>query len=578
MEPQTTRQKKSKATAGQMITGSEAIIRSLIEEGIDTIFGYVGGAIMPVYDALYDHSDKIHHVMVRHEQGAIHAADAYARLKKKPGVCFVTSGPGATNLITGLSNAMLDSVPLVCLSGQVPGPMLGADAFQETDLISISMPVTKWNFQITQTDEIPEAMARAFYIANSGRPGPVVIDLTKNAQINKLEWFYRKKPRIRSFIPYPKLDIEAVEDAAKLIDESERPMILAGHGILISEAHKELTKFAEKTGIPVASTLLGLSAFPSAHTQFVGMLGMHGNYGPNINTNKADLIIAIGMRFDDRVTGNLSTYAKQARVIHIEIDRAEIDKNVKADVAIIADAKQALIELNKKVRKREHTKWLQTFREYEKTEFEKVIRKDCHRDSGKIHMGEVIHRLSEKTKGNAIVVTDVGQHQMITARYYKFNKPFSLVTSGGLGTMGFGLPAGVGSKIAVPGREVYAITGDGGFQMTIQELGTIAQYQIPVKIILMNNSFLGMVRQWQDLFFEKRYSMTELVNPDFINIAREGYGIKALRLIEREKLEESLDTMIRHKGPFLLEVMVEKEHNVFPMVPAGGTVSEMMLE
>ncbi len=568
---------KKESKVSKVVTGSEAVILSLIEEQVEIIFGYVGGAIMPVYDALYNYPDKLNHIMVRHEQGAIHAAQGYARTSKKPGICFVTSGPGSTNLITGLADAMLDSTPVICFTGQVASTLLGSDAFQETDVIGISMSVTKWNFQITRADEIPEAIAKAFYIATSGRPGPVLLDITKDAQFGTLEFLYKKETKISSYMPYPKIEQQTVDEAAKLINKSKKPMILAGHGILLSKAQDAFRKFVDKTGIPVACTLLGLSALPSDHHLFVGMLGMHGNYGPNINTNKADLLIAVGMRFDDRVTGNLATYAKQAKVIHIEIDRAEIDKNVKADVAVVGDAKQALQELIPRVNKREHKAWLQTFRDYAKMEFEKIIKKDCYPTEGKIKMGEVVRMISEKTRGNAIIVTDVGQHQMKTARYYQFIRPNSLITSGGLGTMGFGLPSSVGTKLAAPEKEVIAFIGDGGFQMTIQELGTINQLRLPVKIILLNNTFLGMVRQWQDLFFDKRYSMTKLVNPNF-TIIGEGFGIKSSRVERRSELNDSIDELLAHKGPCLLEVIVEKEENVFPMIPAGGTVSEMRLE
>lgn len=567
----------AKIKSPRKITGSEAIVLALMEEGIDLVFGYIGGAIMPVYDALFDYKDHIHHVMVRHEQGAVHMAQGLARITKKPGVCFTTSGPGATNLITGLADAMLDSTPLVCITGQVTSGLLGTDAFQETDVLGISMPVTKWNFQITRPDEIPEAMAKAFYYARSGRPGPVVLDLTKDAQFGELEFSYEKITSTISYVPYPKVNQEKVLAAADLINNSKKPLVLVGQGVLLSEAQLEFKEFVEKAGLPVASTLLGLSAFPSNHPLFTGMLGMHGNYAPNINTNKCDLLIAIGMRFDDRVTGNLNTYAKQAKIIHIEIDRAEIDKNVVSDVAINADAKQALLALLPHIKPATHSSWLESFKELARHESEKIIEKDCYPVSGEIKMGEVIHQLSMKTGGEAIIVTDVGQHQMSTARYYQFNHINSLVTSGGLGTMGFGLPASIGAKLGAPDRQVIAILGDGGFQMTIQELGTLAQLGIPVKIILMNNEFLGMVRQWQDLFFEKRYAYTRLINPDFIKIA-EGFNIPAKKIVERHELSQALDDLLAVDTPFLLEVKVMKEDNIFPMVPAGGTVSEMRLE
>ncbi len=578
MDTQTKTKSEVKEKKQIRISGAEAVVRSLLEEGVDLMFGYVGGAIMPVYDSLYNYQDQLKHVMVRHEQGAMHAAQAYARISKKPGVCMATSGPGATNLITGLADAMLDSTPLVCITGQVVSPMLGTDAFQETDILGVSMPVTKWNIQITKSEEIPETIAKAFFIARSGRPGPVLIDITKDAQVAELDYSYKKVTQIRSYIPYPKLDIEKVKQAADLINAAKKPYILVGQGVLLSGAQKEFKEFVEKTGIPVGSTLLGLSAFPSNHPLFTGMLGMHGNYAPNFNTNESDLIIAIGMRFDDRVTGNVKTYATQAKIIHIDLDAAEIDKNIKTDVAIVADAMQTLHALIPLVNSNTHKEWLKTFSDLYNYEFEKVIKKDCYPTEGDIKMGEVINTLSEKTKGEAIIVTDVGQHQMASARYYKFNKTQSLITSGGLGTMGFGLPASVGAQIAAGSeRDVYAFIGDGGFQMTIQELGTISQLNLNVKIILLNNNFLGMVRQWQDMFNEKRYAYTELTNPDFITIAK-GFGINGKTISKREEVDEAIDNLIAFDGPFLLEVKVEKEANVFPMVPAGGTVSKMILE
>ncbi len=578
MDTQTKTQAKGQVPETRRVSGAEAVVLSLLEEGVDTMFGYVGGAIMPVYDVLYDYQDKLKHVMVRHEQGAIHAAQGYARISKKPGVCIATSGPGATNLITGLADAMLDSTPLVCITGQVISSLLGSDAFQEIDIVSISMPVTKWNFQVTRPEEIPEAMARAFFIARSGRPGPVLIDITKDAQFAQLDFVYEKIARIRSYTPIPMLNQEAVQKAGELINKAKKPMILAGQGILISGAQEEFRAFVEKTGIPVASTLLGLSALPSSHPLFTGMLGMHGNYAPNINTNKCDLLIAIGMRFDDRVTGNLNTYAKQAKVIHIDIDPSEINKNVTADVALIADARQAIEALTPIVKQNSHPEWLESFNKLYQHEFQKIIERDCYPSKGGIRMGEVIHNISKKTRGEAILVSDVGQHQMASARYYQFNKTNTQITSGGLGTMGFGLPASVGAALAAEeGTQVIAVIGDGGFQMTIQELGTISQSKLPVKIVLLNNNFLGMVRQWQDLFFDKRYSYTELTNPDFVTIAK-GFGIEGRTISAREDLEEAINNLLAHDGPFLLEVKVEKESNIFPMVPSGGTVSEMRLE
>ncbi|MEL0009188.1 MAG: biosynthetic-type acetolactate synthase large subunit [Flammeovirgaceae bacterium] len=559
------------------ILGSEALIKSLIEEGVDTIFGYPGGAIMPIYDSLYSYQDKINHILTRHEQGAIHAAQGYSRVSGKVGVCFATSGPGATNLITGIADAQIDSTPLVCITGQVPSQLLGTDAFQESDVIGISMPVTKWNYQITSSEEIDEIISKAFYIARSGRPGPVLIDITKDAQFSEVDFKYKKCERIRSYHPYPIINDKKVKKASKLINEAKKPLILVGQGVLLSNAENELIKFSEITGIPLASTLLGLSAVSCNHKNYVGYLGMHGNYGPNVKTNEADLIIAIGMRFDDRVTGDTSKYAVNAKIIHIEIDPSEIDKIIKTDVAINADAKEALICLNKIVQKNSHEEWISEFRECDKLEFDKIINKEINGSYDKLSMAEVIHKISEFTQGKSIIVTDVGQHQMVASRYYKFTEPNSNITSGGLGTMGFALPAAMGSKIGNPNREVIAVIGDGGIQMTIQELATISQYSIGIKILILNNNFLGMVRQWQELFFDNRYSFTEMKNPNFNKIT-DGYRIKNKKLEKREDLDKVIKEFIEFDGPYLLNVIVEREENVFPMVPSGESVSNIRLE
>lgn len=561
----------------EKLLGSEAILKCLIEENVDTIFGYPGGAIMPVYDSLYSYADQLKHYLARHEQGAIHAAQGYARASGKTGVVFATSGPGATNLITGLADAQIDSTPLVCITGQVASPLLGSDAFQETDIIGISMPVTKWNFQITHPDEIPEALSKAFYIASEGRPGPVLIDITKDAQIADFEFAYEPCKRIRSYLPYPKLNHHQIEAAAELINNSKKPYLIFGQGTILSQAEDALKSFVEKAGIPAASTLLGLSALSTQHPLYVGYVGMHGNYGPNVKTNECDVLIAVGMRFDDRVTGDLDTYANNAKVIHIELDAAEINKNVKADVAINGDAKEALELLTNRVEEKSHAEWLQEFRACDALESEKVIEKAIAPESDSMTMAEVIDKLSTKTHGKSLVLTDVGQHQMIVSRYYQFDHTRSHITSGGLGTMGFCLPAAIGAKVGAPKRQVVAVIGDGGFQMTVQELGVIMQYQIPVKILILNNEFLGMVRQWQQLFFDRRYSFTEMQNPDFIKIA-EGYGIPGRKVDQREELNGAFTEWLDAEGPSLLEVMVEKEENVFPMVPTGSCVSKIRLE
>jgi acetolactate synthase-1/2/3 large subunit len=561
----------------QKISGSEILLRCLVEENVDKIFGYPGGAIMPIYDALYHYADRLNHILVRHEQGAIHAAQGYARVTGDVGVVFATSGPGATNLVTGLADALIDSTPLVCITGQVFAHLLGTDAFQETDVVNTTIPVTKWNIQVTEAKDIAPAVAKAFYIARTGRPGPVLVDITKNAQNELIETpEYRKCESIRTYRPKPTLQLDEVTDAAALINSAKRPYILAGQGILLSGATEELIAFSEKTGIPVACTLLGLGSFPTDHPNYVGFLGMHGNYGPNINTNECDVLIGIGMRFDDRVTGNVNKYAKQARVIHIEIDKAEINKIIKAEVAVHADAKEALQALIKKCDANNHSEWISSFTKLNDMEYEKVI-KDEFNPTGILTMGEVINQLTIQTKGEAIVVTDVGQHQMVTSRYYKYKKPRTNVTSGGAGTMGFALPAAMGAKLGVPSKQVVAVIGDGGYQMTVQELGTIMQYKIPVKILVLNNSFLGMVRQWQQLFHEKRYSFTEMANPDFIKLA-EAYSIPARKVEKREELQSAIQEMLNATTPYFLEAVVGKEDCVFPMVPAGAGVGEALLE
>ena len=552
-------------------------MESLLQEGVDVIFGYPGGAIMPVYDALYDYQKKIRHILVRHEQGAGHAAEGYARMTGRPGVALVTSGPGATNLVTAITDAMLDSVPIVCITGQVAASLLGSDAFQEADVIGITTPITKWNYQVTKASEIPEVFAKAFHIARTGRPGPVLIDITKNAQFELMDFSYKKEPEIIGYQPNTVPNDRQIDMAAELINNAERPFMLIGHGILISKAEDAVKEFVQKGGIPVGSTLLGLSAMPSDHPQYVGMLGMHGNYGPNILTNKADVIIAVGMRFDDRVTGRLSDYATQAKIIHIDIDPAELNKNVHADVPIVADAKDALTALTARIKKNSHPAWMKKFTDFAKEEFVKVKDKEMHPKTGEITMAEVIRRVSEKTKGEAVIVSDVGQHQMVAARYYEPQKTDGYITSGGLGTMGFALPAAIGAKIAIPKRQVVAVIGDGSFQMNIQELATLAQDNIPVKIIILNNNFLGMVRQWQQLFFEKRYSFVDLKNPDFVAVSK-GFFVDAERVEKREQLDKALDHLLATEKPTVLEVMVKKEENIFPMVPSGASVDEIRLE
>ncbi len=560
-----------------VITGAEALMRSLVAEGVETIFGYPGGAIMPIYDALYDFQDQVHHILVRHEQGATHAAQGYARSSGKVGVAFATSGPGATNLVTGLADAYMDSTPMVCITGQVAASLLGTDAFQETDVIGITMPITKWNIQVTKQEDIPAAIAKAFYIARSGRPGPVLVDITKNAQVGKCEYEYKKCEFIRSYQPIPELDQEAVTQAAALINSAKKPYIFCGHGVLLSGAESELIALAEKAQIPVASTLLGLSAVPVDHPLYGGLLGMHGNYAPNMLTCECDLVIAVGMRFDDRVTGDVSTFVKQAKVIHIEIDAAEINKIIRADVAIHADAKTALEALNQLIMPARHDEWLKEFEAGHKKEYDKVQHRELYPEAGEIKMAEAVRLISEKTNGEAILVTDVGQHQMIASRYYRFKNPNTNITSGGMGTMGFSVPAAMGAKMGAPEKEVVAVVGDGCFQMTLQELGTIYQSQIGVKMVILNNNFLGMVRQWQQLFFDKRYSSTEMTNPDFVQIAK-GFFIPGKKVTAREDLSAAIDEMLATPGAYLLEIVVEKEDNVFPMVPAGAPVSTIRLE
>jgi acetolactate synthase-1/2/3 large subunit len=574
-----TKEKKSTIDIPKKIrvTGAEAIMLSLINEGVDTLFGYPGGAIMPAYDALMNYPDQLRHILTRHEQGAIHAAQGYARVTGRVGVCIATSGPGATNLITGIADAQIDSTPLVCITGQVSAGLLGTDAFQETDVIGISMPVTKWNCLVTRADEIPEIMAQAFYIAKTGRPGPVLIDITKNAQFGELDFEYHKCVKMRSYVPHPRISPDSLKAAAALINKANRPYVLAGQGIILGGAESEFLQFVEKSGIPVAWTILGACALPKEHPLNVGMLGMHGNYSTNIKTNECDLLIGVGMRFDDRVTSDLSKYAKQARIIHLEIDKAEINKVVHADVPVLGDVKETLPLLTKLINKRSHNAWIKEFKEVDKIEYEKVIRHDLHPTKPGLTMGEVINLINEQTKGDAITVTDVGQHQMFASRYLNFKNNRSFVTSGGLGTMGFGLPAAHGAKIGLPDKQVILFVGDGGFQMTIQELGTINQTQAAVKIVLLNNKYLGMVRQWQQLFFDKRYSETYLLNPDFIKVA-EGFGIKGKKVLERPYLKSAIQEMLDYNGPYLLEVSIEKEDNVFPMVPAGASVSDVILE
>lgn len=568
--------KETKIENTVKITGAEAVIKSLLAENATLGYGYPGGAIMPVYDEIYKYQEQFTHVLTRHEQGAIHAAQGFARVTGNVGVVFATSGPGATNLVTGIADAQIDSTPLVCITGQVASHLLGTDAFQETDIVGISTPITKWNYQITKAEEIPSVLAKAFYIAQSGRPGPVLIDITKDAQMGSLYFSYEKCKGVRSYRPTPEMNLEKVKEAATLINQARKPFIIMGQGVLLGEAELELKAFIEKAGIPTSSTILGLSGLASNHPLHVGMVGMHGHYAPNLKTNECDVLIAIGMRFDDRVTGDLSRYAKQAKIIHFEIDPAEVDKNVKTDVAVLGNVKETLAALLPFVNKNEHAIWHQEFQDLYDLEYEKVIQPQLKPSKEGLTMGEVLEGINIATKDDAVIVSDVGQHQMFACRYAKFTKTRSKVTSGGLGTMGFALPAAIGAKMGVPEREVIAVIGDGGYQMNIQELGTIFQTKVPVKIVVLNNSFLGMVRQWQELFFDKRYASTEMKNPDFVKIA-EGYDIAARRVSKRKDLQAGIEEMVKSKESYFLEVVIEKEDNVFPMVPTGAAVSECRL-
>ena len=561
----------------ERISGAEAMMRSLEHQGVKTLFGYPGGSIMPTFDALYDHRDTLNHILVRHEQGAAHAAQGFARVSGEVGVCLVTSGPGATNTITGIADAMIDSTPIVVIAGQTPTSMLGTDAFQEVDLVGVTQPISKWSYQIRSAEDVAWAVARAFYIAKSGRPGPVVLDFTKNAQVEMVEYEPVDLDFIRSYDPIPDTDRVELQHAADLINASQKPFVLVGQGVELGNAQAELQAFLEKADIPCGRTLLGLSAIPSGHPLNKGMLGMHGNLGPNVKTNECDVLIAVGMRFDDRVTGNLDTYAKQAKIIHMDIDPSEINKNVKVDVAVLGDCKETLVELTKLVRNNKHTAWIESFREYEQKEFDHVIEKEVYPKEGPLNMGEVVRAVSEATRHEAVLVTDVGQNQMMAARYFKYTKNRSIITSGGLGTMGFGVPAAIGATFGRPDRTVCVFMGDGGLQMNLQELGTIMEQKAPVKMILMNNNYLGNVRQWQAMFFGHRYSFTPMLNPDYMKIA-EAYEIPCRRVMNREELQDAIHEMLTTDGPFLLEACVIEEGNVMPMTPPGGTVNQMLLE
>ncbi|WP_294068392.1 biosynthetic-type acetolactate synthase large subunit [Proteiniphilum sp. UBA1028] len=561
----------------EIISGSEILIRSLIAEGVNTMFGYPGGAIMPVFDALYDHKHEIKHILVRHEQGAVHAAQGYARVSHKVGVALVTSGPGATNTITGITDAMMDSTPLVVISGQVASSLLGSDAFQEADVIGVTQPITKWVYQVRRVEDIAWAVSKAFYIASSGRPGPVVLDIAKDAQVNKCAYSYQKTRYLRSYLPVPEVEEDHIKMAADLINSAKKPLALVGQGVILGNAEEELRSFLEKAGIPFGSTILGLSAMPSDHPLNFGMLGMHGNVAPNMMTNECDVLIAIGMRFDDRVTGDLKTYARQAKVIHFDIDPAEMNKNVKTTVKVAGDAKKTLPMVTALLEKQSHAEWLSEFKPHVEKEFDAIIKNELYPENGgEIKMGEVVHKVTEATHNKAICVTDVGQHQMMSTRYFRYTRSRSMVTSGGLGTMGFGLPAGIGARYGAPDRTVCIFVGDGGLQMTMQEFGTIMEYELDVKIILLNNNYLGMVRQWQELFFDERYSETHLKNPDFIKIA-DAYHIKARKVTQRAELDEAIAEMLAHKGAYLLEVVVETKGMVYPMIPSGGCVTNIML-
>lgn len=573
-----TQAKAVSQTKPEVINGAQAVMQAIIGEGIDTIFGYPGGAIMPVYDALYDVRDQVEHILVRHEQGAVHAAQGYARATGKVAAVLATSGPGATNLVTGLADAMIDSTPLVCITGQVPAALLGKDAFQESDVISMTMPVTKWNYQVTNPEEIPSILARAFYLARSGRPGPVLIDITKDCQLANFEYKgYKTCEKVRSYRPKPIIREEYIAEAAKLINEAKKPFLIWGQGVLLGKAEEELKTFVEKTGIPSAWTILGASAIASDHPLNVGMVGMHGNYAPNVLTNECDVLVAIGMRFDDRVTGNVEKYASQAKIIHLDIDPAEFGKIIKPEVQVWGDCKETLPLLINAVNKNSHTEWREEFEKLAREEYKEVIKDEIFPKEGEMTMGEVIQLINEIDEGKSILVTDVGQHQMITFRYAKFNQTRSKITSGGLGTMGFSLPAGMGAQVGCPERKVISISGDGGFQMCSQELGTIMQHKIPLKILILNNHYLGMVRQWQEMFHDNRYSFVDIDSPDYVKLA-DAYGIPGQTVFERENLKQAIQEMLNAEGAYLLEVKVTKENNVFPFVPPGASVSDIKLK